>query len=333
MKILVTGATGFIGQNLVAALIQQGYDVSALVRETSDTEKLPKQIQLIEGDLLDKESLQNAVKNQDVVIHLAAYYDFYPKDVDLLYRVNVNGTQNLITACAEASVKRFIYGSSTEAIGVVDDPPANEESKLQPAYDYGKSKVLAENVIREVSDQSNLEYVILQAVGVAGPGEFYLGFETIKAIANQEISMIPGDGQKHIMFIHIDDVVSGFLAAIESASAANNTFILCTDDVLSYEELFKVVASQLGVDPPKRKVPVALAKLGVGLIGFFKHRGERTYLWHMKSVDAINSERWYSNQKAKTVLGWRPSMTMEEALRRSVDWYVAEGYIKKKEVD
>jgi nucleoside-diphosphate-sugar epimerase len=330
MNILVTGATGFIGRNLVAKLVEEKQDITALVRKTSEVSGIPKEIRLVEGDLLDLASLQEAVEGAEMVIHLAAMFDFYPKDVDLLYRVNVEGTRNLLTACKKASVRRFIYCSTSETTGVVKDPPATEETEPNPVYDYGKSKIEAEKVVREEAATGGFDYIILRPVGVTGPGEFYVGFETIKAIANGEISMIPGDGQKHIMFMHVDDVVQGFLSAIRTKNGVNETFLLCTDDVFTYEEVFQFVANYLGVEPPKRKVPVFFAKLGVGLIGFFKYRGKRTYLWHMGSVDAMNSERWYSNEKAKQLLGWKPTMTMAETFTRAIDWFVAEGYVKKR---
>jgi nucleoside-diphosphate-sugar epimerase len=333
MKILVTGATGFIGRNLVRALVREGYDVAALVRRTSNVKELPKKIRLIEGDLNDLPSLKKAVEGRNVVVHLAAYFEFYPKDVDMLYQVNVEGTRNLLTACIGSTVKRFIYCSTTETTGTVANPPATEETELQPMYEYGKSKIQAENAIREISAEAGFDHVILRPVGVVGPGEFYLGFETIKAIANREISMIPGDGQNHVMYIHVDDVVKAFLIVVESKSAKNETFIISPDEPLTYEEVFNVVAEILGVEPPTRKVPVSFAKMGVGLIGFFKHRGKRTFLWHMKSVDALNSERWYSNEKAKRMLGWKPTMTMKETFRSAIEWYISEGHLKKKEAD
>lgn len=330
MKILVTGATGFIGRNLVAKLVEEKHDVTALVRKTSEVRGIPKEVRLVEGDLLDLASLKDATKGAEMVIHLAAMFEFYPKDVDLLYRVNVEGTRNLLTACKNSSIRRFIYCSTAETTGVVTNPPATEETELNPMYDYGKSKVEAEKVVREEAAIGGFEYIVLRPVGVTGPGEFYVGFETIKAIADGDISMIPGDGQKHIMFLHVDDVIQGFLSAIRTKDGVNETFLLCTDDVFTYEEVFQFVANHLGVEPPKRKVPVFLAKLGVALIGFFKYRGKRTYLWHMKTVDAMNSERWYSNEKAKRLLGWRPTMTMAETFTRAIDWLVAEGYVNKK---
>ncbi len=330
MKILVTGATGFIGRNLVAKLVEEKHDVTALVRKTSEVKGIPKEVRLVEGDLLDLASLEEAAKGAEVVIHLAAMFDFYPKDVDLLYRVNVQGTRNLLSACKKFSVRRFIYCSTSETTGVVKNPPATEETKPNPMYEYGKSKVEAERVVREVAVDGEFEYIVLRPVGVTGPGEFYVGYETIKAIANREISMIPGDGKKRVMFMHVDDLVQGFLSAIRTKDGVNETYLLCTDDVFTYEEVFQFVANHLGVEPPKRKVPVFFAKLGVGLIGFFKYRGKRTYLWHTKSVDAMNSERWYSNEKAKRLLGWKPTMTMAETFTRAIDWFVAEGYVHKK---
>jgi nucleoside-diphosphate-sugar epimerase len=330
VKILVTGATGFIGKNLVTRLVEESHEVTALVRRTSDVRGIPREIRLVEGDLLDFSSLEMAVEGAEVIIHLAALFDFYPEDVDLLYRVNVEGTRNLVTACKQTAVKRFIYGSTAETTGVVENPPATEKTEPNPMYDYGKSKLLAETVVREEAQGGDFDYIILRPVGVTGPGDFYVGYETIKAISNREISMIPGDGQKHIMFMHVDDVVEGFLAALKTKEGLNETFFLCTDDVFTYEEVFEFVSNHLGVEPPKRKVPVVFAKLGVGLIGVFKHRGKRTYLWHTKSVDAMNSERWYSNEKAKKLLGWKPHMTMAETLTRAIDWYVAEGYVKKQ---
>ncbi|MFX1319430.1 MAG: NAD-dependent epimerase/dehydratase family protein [Promethearchaeota archaeon] len=331
MKIFVTGATGFIGRNLVAKLVEEKYDVTALVRKTSEVRGIPKEVRLVEGDLFDLASLEDAANGAEIVIHLAAMFDFYPKDVGLLYRVNVEGTRNLLTACKKSSVRRFIYCSTSETTGVVTNPPATEETELNPMYDYGKSKVEAEKVVREGAAVGGFEYIVLRPVGVTGPGEFYVGFETIKAIANRDISMIPGDGRKHIMFMHVDDLVQGFLSAIRTKDGVNETFFLCPDDVFTYEEVFRFVANHLGVEPPKRKVPVFFAKLGVGLIGLFKYRGKRTYLWHMKSVDAMNSERWYSNEKAKRLLGWRPTMGMAETFTRAIDWFVSEGYVNKKE--
>lgn len=330
MKILVTGATGFIGRNLVSKLVKEKHDVAALVRKTSDVQGLPKKLRLIDGDMTDAYSLEKAVQDKEVVIHLAAYFDFYPRDKKLLYRVNVDGTQNLINACVKASVTRFIYISTAEVSGPVENPPGTEESPLRPQFDYSKSKVKAEEIVRAASLETELEHVILRPTGVIGEGELYTVFETIEAVNERKIPMLPGDGEKQIMYTYVDDVVGGILAAIDSKMAKNQTIILCSDAGMTYNELFEFFGVKLGVEPPRRKVPTFLAKLGIGILSPFKNRGKTTFLWHMKTVQVMDEERWYSNEKAKKILGWTPKTTMQEGLSKLIDWYYKNGYLDDK---
>jgi nucleoside-diphosphate-sugar epimerase len=330
MKILITGATGFIGRKLVAHLIKEQSEVVALVRRTSDVSGLPKKLRLIDGDMLDTVSLEKAVQDIDVVIHLAAYFDFYPKDKKLLYQVNVEGTQNLINACVQAGVSRFIYISTTEVIGPVENPPGNENSPLRPQFDYSKSKKQAEERLRSTSLETDLEHVILRPTGVIGKGEFYTVFEIISAINEEQIPMIPGDGEKTLMYTYVDDVISGILSAIKSETAKNQTIILCPDEGMTYNELFEFLGAKLGVKPPQRKVPTALAKLGIGILSPFKNRGKTTFLWHMKTVQSMDEERSYSNDKAKNLLGWTPQTSMQEGLNKAIDWYYEHGHLEDK---
>jgi len=330
MKILVTGVTGFIGRKLVSELLSADHDVTALVRESSNLQELPETLHLVYGDLLDSESLKAAVTGQEVVIHLAAYFDFYPSDVKLLYRVNVEGTQHLLDACSNASVKRFIYISTTEVIGPVEHPPGNEETELRPQFHYSKSKVEAEERVRETSSKSGFEYVILRPTGIMGEGDLYTAYEAIVAVNEKQIPILPGDGKKHIMYTHLNDVVCGILAAVSAKSAANQTIILCVDEPLTWNELFEYFGEMLGVKPPHRKIPTFLAKLGIGLLSPYKNRKGTTFLWHMKTVQAMDEDRWYSNATAKRLLNWSPKFTMREGIARAINWYYKEGYLEDK---
>ena len=330
MKILITGATGFIGRKLVGHLIEEQLEVVALVRRTSDVSGLPKKLRLIDGDVLDVASLEMAVQDVDVVIHLAAYFDFYPKDKKLLYQVNVEGTQNLLTACVQAGVSRFIYISTTEVIGPVENPPGDENSPLRPQFDYSKSKKQAEAIVRAASLETDLEHVILRPTGVIGEGELYTVFETVSAVNEGQIPMLPGDGKKTLMYTYVDDVITGIISAIKSKAAKNQTIILCPDEGMTYNELFEFLGAKLGVKPPTRKVPTTLAKLGIGILSPFKNRGKTTFLWHMKTVQSMDEERLFSNDKAKNLLGWTPQTSMQEALSKTITWYYQHGYLEDK---
>ncbi len=320
MRILVTGATGFIGRAIVNHLIELEHEVIALVRETSNRSGIPEEVEFVEGNMLDLESLENAVKDVKAVIHLAAYFDFYPSDADLMYRVNVEGTRNLLDACVGSTIERFIYGSTTETIGPVRYPPGNEDTELRPQFDYGKSKVIAERSVRELCCDTGIEYVIIRPTGVMGEGDQYTAFELIEAINNGDVPVLPGDGEKHIMYTHIDDVVEGFVAALSSKSAANETIILCPDHPMKYKQLIEYLGDILGVKAPKRYVSTTLAKVGIGLLSPLKNRGKTTFLWHTQTIQSMDEDRWYSNDKAKKLLGWKPQVTMEEGIKREIEW-------------
>ncbi len=330
MKILVTGATGFVGRKLISRILKDGDEVVALVRSTSNIEGLPKEIEIREADLLDTSTLELAVQDIDIVIHLAAYFDFYPSSVDLLYKVNIDGTKNLMSACVRTKVERFIYCSTTEVIGPVRFPPGNEDTELNPSFDYSKSKVIAEQAVREISKDTKLDHIIIRPTGIMGEGDLYTAFEAIEAVNNGTIPVLPGDGTKGIMYTHVDDVVDGFVKAITSKSALNTTIILCPDQGMTYNELFEYIAEYCGVKAPKRKIPTSLAKLGIGVLSPIKNRRKTTFLWHMKTVQSMDENRLYDNSKAKRILGWAPKITMKEGLKRAIDWYFENGFLKKR---
>ncbi len=330
MRILLTGATGFIGRKLARHLVSDGHAVSALVRESSNTASLPDGVRFIEANLLEYSTLEPCVRDVDAVIHLAAYFDFYPSNVDLLYKVNVDGTRNLMNACVGTDVERFIYGSTTEVIGPVRYPPGNEDTELLPQFDYSKSKVMAEQTVRAITKDTGLNHIILRPTGVMGEGDTYTALELIAALNNGEIPVLPGGGEKHIMYTHVDDVVEAFTSAITSSSALNNTFIICPDEPLTYNELIAFLGEKLGVDPPKRRIPTSVAKFGIGLLSPIKNRRKTTFLWHRQTIQSMDEERWYTNKQAKKLLGWSPKISMREGIGRQIEWAWENGLIEKR---
>jgi dihydroflavonol-4-reductase len=326
MRVLVTGGTGFIGRRLVANLVEEGCEVTALVRKTSNKDILPEGITIVEGDMLDESSLEKAVKGQDAVVHLAAYFDFYAKNVRLLYQVNVGGTRSLIKKAAGAGVKRFVYCSTTEVIGPVKNPPGNEETELQPEWDYSKSKVMGETAVREATKETGIEHVIIRPTGVLGDNDTYVFFEFMKSINDGALPVIPGGGRHYIMFTHVDDVAGGLITALTSRSAKNNTFILCPDNPMTWKEIILLASDYMGAKPPRVSVPVPVAGLAISLIGLLKNRGgKRTFMWRAQSIRSLSDDRWYSNEKAKKLLGWSPKMSMQESIKKALEAHIAEG--------
>ncbi len=329
VKILVSGATGYFGGRIISKLLEEEHDVVALVRTTSNTEGLPKSIEIKEADLFEISSLENAVQGVDVVIHLAAYFDFYPSDEELMFKANVEGTKNLMNACVGTNVERFIYCSTAETMGAIRFPPGTEDTELRPDYSYGESKILAEQAIREITSDTGLAHIILRPTGAIGEGDLYVMYEVAQELYNGKVFALPRDLSARFMFIHIDDVVSGFVAALTPMVALNNTIILCPDESMCWEELVELMTTALGVKPPRLRVPGFLAKFGMALLSPFKNRKKMTFFWHPKSVDMMHDQRVYSNEKAKRMLGWTPQVTMPEGYQRAIKWYFEQGLLEK----
>jgi dihydroflavonol-4-reductase len=330
VKVLVTGATGFLGGRTIELLLKEGHEVVALVRSTSNIEGLPKNIEVREADLFDEASLEKAVQDVDAVIHFAAYFNFYPSDEQLMFKVNVEGTKNLMNACVGTQVQRFIYCSTTETMGHIRYPPGTEDTELRPDFAYGESKILAENAIREISKDTNLAHIIIRPTGVMGEGDLYVMLEVSQQLYEGKVFALPSDLSAEIMYTYVDDVAAGFVAALTPISALNNTFILCPDEAISWEKFVEIMTTHLGVKPPRLRVPKVFAKFGLALIAPFKNRKKMTFFWHGKSVDMITTERVYSNEKAKRLLGWAPKVTMVEGFQRAIDWYFENGFLKKR---
>ncbi len=331
VKVLVTGASGFLGRQLISKLLEEGHEVVGLVRGTSNREGLPKDIEIREADLFDIQSLEDAVQGVSTVIHLAAYFDFYPSDEDLMFKVNIEGTSNLMNACVGTDVERFIYCSSTETIGPTRFPPGTEDTELRPDFSYGESKIQAERAIRQITNDTGLAHIILRPTGVMGEGDQYIMYEVAHELLHGKVFALPRDMSAQFMFTHVDDVVSGFIAALTPMVALNNTIILCPDESMSWGEFVDVMTKRLGVKPPRLRVPGIVAKLGMMLLSPFKNRKKMTFFWHGKAVDMMHAERVYTNEKAKRLLGWEPQVTMVEGFQRAIDWYFENGFFERKE--
>lgn len=168
MRILVTGASGFIGGHLVEKLVEMGYEVVAFVRKTSDVGLLKSlEVELRYGDLADADSLRDAVVGIDCVFHFAAYYTFHGKR-ELYQKLIVDATHTIAQACIKRGVERFVYTSTTEVIGPVRGSAGDENTPPNPQYEYSRAKARAEATVREAGSMG-LKYTILRPTGVYGP--------------------------------------------------------------------------------------------------------------------------------------------------------------------
>jgi nucleoside-diphosphate-sugar epimerase len=266
----------------------------------------------------------------DAVVHLAAYYTLFGRK-ELYESVTVNGTHSLIQACLANGVRRFVYCSSTEAMGPVESPPADESTPLKPSNKYGRSKVNAERIVKESSAQG-MEWTIIRPSGIYGPGNVDdVAFWFIVSFAKNSLAtrFLVGGGRNLVQFVHARDAARAFVLALDNPKASiGQTYLVSDDCAVSYRELYSVMAELCGRRPPAVSIPRALAKAMIAPVEAFNTvTGRSTFMWHVSTVDAVTSDRSFSSAKAARELGYAPTLGLKEGLKETLEWYRARGYL------
>ena len=330
MKVLVTGASGFIGSHLVPALLESDHTPIALIRGSSDTTLLDELgVETRVGDLSDPDSLSRVADGVEAVIHLAAYYRFYGEK-EKYTRINVEGTASLAEYAKKAGVDHFIYCSSTEAVGPVEGI-GDEESDPNPQYEYGISKLSAEKRLWEIQGETPWVTVVRPS-GVYGPGnvdDVSYWFVMSQARGGILSKFIVGSGEALIQFVHVSDIVQGFIKALENPNASKGeTFTISENRAYRYKEVYGIIAELLDRKPPKIHLPPWLAKLSIAPVEFFnKLTGREDFMWHTATVDSVMSNRAYSIDKAVRLLGYKPEYNLRTGLAETIKWYHKNGYL------
>ena len=330
MKVLVTGATGFTGGHLAAALASRGDEVRALVRPRSRTKfassVLPsKGVTAVEGDLADAAAVRRAAEGVDVVYHIAATYREAGQP-DAAYReVNVQGTANVLEAARAGGARRMVHCSTGGVHGHIAQPPANEDAPFNPGDVYQETKLEAERAARAFADRTGFDVVVARPIGIYGPGDTRF-LRMFRGLARGRFPMI-GSGKAFYHLTFIDDLVEGFRLCGTVAAAKGRTYLLAGPRYTTLEQLVAMVARELSVEPPKIHWPVWpfwTAGLLCEMVcvplriepPIFRRR-----------VDFYTKSRAFDTTRAKTELGFAPKVDLEEGIKRTADWYRREGLL------
>jgi len=314
-KILVTGASGRVGRHLVNALLTKGEQVKALVMDRTKI-KERKNLEILQGNLLDKSSLKEAVRDVDTIYHLAACVDYLaPKK--LMFAVNVEGTKNLLDV---ATGKKTIYLSSTAVMGKKIKIPADEQSKCKPDNYYGLTKLLAEQAALKAGA------IVIRSVDVFGPG-FEEGYNlVISGLKGGNLPII-GSGKNLIQYIHIDDLIQALLLARKKGKAGE-VYLVAGPDAKTLEECWEILCKYLCVNPPRKHIPILFAKM-LAYISIIKAKvgGKRPELIP-EYIDKIAANRVFSIAKARKELGYKPKISYEQGIKEMIKGY--KSYYGKK---
>nr|QNO41767.1 GDP-mannose 4,6-dehydratase [Methanosarcinales archaeon ANME-2c ERB4] len=326
-KHLVTGATGFTGYNLVKRLVKEGNEVSVLVRKTINTEKLKKLgVNLILGDIRDKNLINSAVRDIDIVYHLAAAWRDVGVPDKVFWDVNVNGTRNLLEASLRANVERFIHCSTGGVLGHIANPPANETFPYNPGDIYQKTKCEGEKLAVEYFHKKGLAGVVVRPTGIYGPGDLRF-LKLFKTIYDGKFIMV-GKGDVLYHLVYIDDLIDGYVLCGQKGTAIGQTYIIGGDGYVSLNELVSLIAKTLDVPVPKKRFPffwpVWMAAFACEIA--CKPFGISPPIFRRR-VDIFRKNRAFDISKARKEIGYTPKVGLGEGLKKTAEWYKEEGYI------
>ena len=274
-KILVTGATGFLGRHVVRLLLAGGYGVRALVREAARRETgLPREVEIADGDVLDVLSLEAALEGVAAVIHTAAVVSFWRKDADRMMQVNEDGTANVVNVCLEAGV-RLLHVSSIAALGVApageltDEHTEWQRGEGRSAYSISKYKAEQE-VMRGIAE--GLDACLVHPSVILGPAHNWEeGTGKLFTIVNRGLRFYnPGSNG----FVGVEDVARALLLLLEARDLEPGSRFLLNAENLGFRELFGMMAAALGKPAPRWRLPkiptmlvAALSEVWSGLSG------------------------------------------------------------------
>jgi len=328
MTALVTGATGFVGSAVARKLLEAGETVRVLARPGSDRRNIADlKVEVVEGDLRDRASLERALRGCSALFHVAADYRLWVPRPDEIYRANVEGSRNIMLAAAEAGVARIVYTSSVAVLGLYPDgTPATEDAPVALADmigHYKRSKYQAEEEIRRLVREQDLPVVIVNPSTPIGPRDIK-PTPTGRMIVDAAAGRMPAYVDTGLNVVHVDDVALGHLLAFERG-AIGERYILGGEN-MALRDIFAAVAELTGRRAPRIRLPHNLIMpVAVAAEGWARVSGGREPRVTRDSIRMARKKMFFSAEKARLKLGYEPRPATE-ALREAVAWFRQWGY-------
>ena len=300
--VLVTGGKGFLGSNLVSRLSDLGHKIRILARPNNQQIQNGKSdIDIIWGDIRDPEAVDRAVNGVDRVIHLVSNFRKGGSDKKEAYAINVQGTENILNAALEYHVKQVIHCSTIGVHGNVHSIPADEKTPFNPGDIYQRTKLIAENKVWEFYNNTKLPITVVRPISMYGPGDLRM-LKLFRMIKKGRF-VIVGSGTPFFQPAYIDDVVQGFIKCLFNEKAIGEVFIIGGEEYLPLNHLFRLIAEELGVDPPKIRVPLMPVLWLAAFCEFICTPLNLEPPLHRRRVSFFQNNRAFSINKAKSDSG------------------------------
>ena len=330
MDILVTGGTGFTGSALVMRLSELGHNVTSIDYKKGicfgELEK--KGVKLITGSITDATLIENSMQGIDIVFHLAAAFRELDVSNEYYYDVNVGGTRIVLETAFRHKVKKFVYCSTQGVHGHIANPPGDENSPITPEDYYQETKYGGEVVVQEFI-KKGMNATIIRPTAIYGPGDPGR-FLMIYKWTNKGFFPMFGSGRTFYHPVYIDNLVDAFILTLEFDKGKGGTYIIGDEEYLPIKDLVLKTGKAMGIDIKVVHLPL----LPLIVAGHICEKACKPFKVappiFPRRVDWFRQVRAFKIDKAKSELGYKPRIGIEEGLERTAKWYKREGYLKKR---
>jgi len=331
VRAFVTGATGFVGANLVRALLQDGVAVRVLVRPSSPRAGIEGlEIEEVQGDLAEREGLRRALKGCQVLYHVAARYSLSSRDAAATYRANVEGTRNILEVALEVGIERVVYTSTVGALGVPKNGlPGTEETPVtldQMVGPYKRSKFLAEREAERIAGLG-LPVVIVNPSAPVGPWDVK-PTPTGRMIVDYLNGQMFGYLHTGLNLVHVRDVARGHILAAQRGRIGEK-YILGNRN-LTLRAIFEMLEQISGIPAPRFRIPYPVAVLAACAFELYARLGRQEPRVSLNAVRMAHTMMFFDPSKAIRELEL-PQTPVEDALREAVEWYWVHGYARRRD--
>jgi nucleoside-diphosphate-sugar epimerase len=326
MRVLITGANGFIGSHLAERCIREGWDVACLVRNTSDLRWLEGlKVDFIRGDISEPDSLKPAFDGVDVVFHLAGKTK--APDFRSYCKANAEGTANMLEAAARyaPTLKRFVHASSAAAAGPSPSlRPMDEDAQPRPVTWYGMSKLKSERIC--ASYMPKIPVAVIRPPAVYGPRDRDI-YDFFK-IVSLGIAPILGDHEKYISMVHARDLVEGFMLAAVTPAATGNTYYIANKNPYPFREMLSTLVRAVGKPAITIRIPHDLVHLAAGLSECTGQLIGKTAAFNRMKARELCQRYWICDVgRAERDLGYGSAIPLEDGFFETAEWYRSQGWI------